>query len=121
MDHLLLMYLIYKTESKSNNKALASTAGAENVAATGTIAGSSANATLSTPQLASHSHSQASQPSQQYRNGTNPGFRTGTPGPGSTGNAGSGQGHSHNLSANFTGDAVSVLQPYLTIIYIIKT
>jgi hypothetical protein len=38
-----------------------------------------------------------------------------------TGNAGSGQGHSHNMSANFSGDATSVLQPYLTIIYIIKT
>ena len=109
------------TVSKSNNKALASTGGAENVAATGNIAGSTANATLSTPQLASHSHSQASSPSQQYRNGTNPSFRGGTPSPGSTGNAGSGQGHSHNLCANFTGDAVSVLQPYLTIIYIIKT
>ena len=30
-------------------------------------------------------------------------------------------GHSHNMSANFSGDATSVLQPYLTIIYIIKT
>jgi hypothetical protein len=36
-------------------------------------------------------------------------------------NSGSGQGHSHNMSANFAGDANSVLQPYLTLIYIIKT
>ena len=42
-------------------------------------------------------------------------------GGGSTGGAGSGGGHSHNMSANFTGDANSVLQPYLTIMYIIKT
>ena len=40
---------------------------------------------------------------------------------GSTAGAGSGQGHSHNMSATFSGDATSVLQPYLTIIYIIKT
>ena len=33
----------------------------------------------------------------------------------------SGTGHSHNMSATFTGDATSVVQPYLTIIYIIKT
>ena len=30
-------------------------------------------------------------------------------------------GHSHNMSATFTGDATSVVQPYLTVIYIIKT
>jgi hypothetical protein len=38
-----------------------------------------------------------------------------------TGNRGDGGGHSHNMSANFTGDATSVLQPYLTLLYIIKT
>ena len=30
-------------------------------------------------------------------------------------------GHSHNMSANFSGDATSVVQPYLALIYIIKT
>ena len=39
---------------KSNNKALASTGGANTVASTGNVAGSTANATLSTAQLASH-------------------------------------------------------------------
>jgi hypothetical protein len=38
-----------------------------------------------------------------------------------TGSAGQGQGHQHNMSATFTGDATSVIQPYLTVIYIIKT
>ena len=38
-----------------------------------------------------------------------------------SGNTGSGQSHSHNLSANYVGDANSVLQPYLVLIYIIKT
>src|SRR5210317_762338 len=41
---------------KSNNKALASTGGANTVTSTGNVGGSTANATLSTPQLASHSH-----------------------------------------------------------------
>src|SRR5210317_1859022 len=41
---------------KSNNKALASTGGANTVTSTGNVAGSTANATLSTPQLASHGH-----------------------------------------------------------------
>ena len=34
---------------------------------------------------------------------------------------GGGQGHDHNLSANFTGSSVSTLSPYLVLIYIIKT
>ena len=38
-----------------------------------------------------------------------------------TTNAGGGQSHDHNLSANFSGSANSVLQPYLVLIYIIKT
>ena len=38
-----------------------------------------------------------------------------------TNSAGSGGSHSHNLSGTFTGDATSVLQPYLTVVYIIKT
>ena len=107
---------------KSNNKALASTGGANTVAATGNIAGSTANATLSTSQLASHSHSQGASGTgsavQGNVNNPNTGVVTGT---GNTGNTGSGSGHSHNMSANFSGDANSVLQPYLTIIYIIKT
>ena len=41
---------------KSNNKALASTGGANTVQSTGNVAGSTANATLTTAQLASHSH-----------------------------------------------------------------
>ena len=38
-----------------------------------------------------------------------------------TDTSGSGSGHQHNMSANFSGDSTSVLQPYLTVIYIIKT
>ena len=39
----------------------------------------------------------------------------------STANAGGGQSHDHNLSANFVGSSVSTLSPYLVLIYIIKT
>src|SRR6056300_175456 len=42
--------------SKSPTKNLASTGGANTVTATGNVGGSTANATLSTPQLASHAH-----------------------------------------------------------------
>ena len=107
---------------KSNNKALASTGGANTVAATGNVGGSTANATLSTAQLASHSHT-TSVPGGNYQEPGAAGVsnrRGGTTNYGSN-NAGSGSGHTHNMSATFSGDSTSVLQPYLTIIYIIKT
>ena len=106
---------------KSGTKAIGSTGGANTVTSTGNVGGSTANATLSTGQLASHSHPQGR---------GNPGFLRNTMahpvylsggGPGNTGSTGSGQGHSHNMSATFSGDATSVVQPYLTVIYIIKT
>lgn len=110
---------------RSPGKALASTGGANTVTNTGNIAGnvagSTANATLSTAQLASHSH-----PGQVVVGGVNTVLTMdGGQSIGGIGNAGSGGGHSHNMSANFsgnfTGSANSVLQPYLTLIYIIKT
>ena len=111
---------------KSNNKALASTGGANTVSvtATGNVGGSTANATLSTAQLASHSHSGGAN-----AGGVSPGNPSQTSAPsqqssfGNTGAAGSGQGHSHNMSATFSGSAVNaaIVQPYLTLIYIIKT
>ena len=105
---------------KSGTKALASTGGANTVTSTGNVGGSTANATLSTDQLASHSHSWTAGPiGGPYTFPVSPG--PGRPGIKSTNNTGSGTGHSHNMSANFTGDATSVVQPYLTIIYIIKT
>ena len=106
--------------SKSPNKALGSTGGANTVQSTGNIGGATANHTLSTAELASHAH-----PGAQGPTGPAPGGNPSNPNnaftSGSTGNAGSGSGHSHNLSANFTGDSTSVLQPYLTVVYIIKT
>ena len=110
---------------KSNNKALASTGGANTVnigfTPAGNVGGSTANATLSTAQLASHAHpGRGGSSGRQSNFGGGPNYQPGASNSG-TGNAGSGQGHSHNMSANFSGDATSVLQPYLTVIYIIKT
>jgi len=47
--------------------------------------------------------------------------RAGTNAMGQTGSTGGGQSHSHNLTANYVGDSASILQPYLVLIYIIKT
>ena len=109
--------------SKSNNKALASTGGADTVQSTGNVGGTTANATLSEAQLASHSHNigirhNHSNVPRILANFGNDGRYYGA---GDSGDTGSGSAHQHNMSANFTGDATSVLQPYLTIIYIIKT
>ena len=106
---------------KSGTKALASTGGANTVTSTGNVGGSTANATLSVAQLASHSHSGGSSGTVNVSIQPNASIRATPASAGSTGNAGSGSGHSHNMSANFVGDATSVLQPYLTVIYIIKT
>jgi microcystin-dependent protein len=102
--------------SKSNNKNLGSTGGANTVAATGNVGGSTSNHSVSTSELASHSHNQGSGGGANIIQGGLPKPRGTT-----TGSTGSGSAHSHNMSANFTGDATSVLQPYLTVLYIIKT
>jgi len=106
---------------KSGTKALASTGGANTVTSTGNVGGSTANATLSTAQLASHSHTYPAVAAGQFGSGGAAGSSSHNFSNPATGNTGSGTGHSHNMSATFTGDATSVVQPYLTIIYIIKT
>ena len=104
---------------KSPGKALASTGGANTVSSTGNVGGSTANATLSTAQLASHSHSGGSNNASIAMAAEVGRAVTSS----NTGNAGSGSGHSHNMSATFSGSAVNaaIVQPYLTLIYIIKT
>jgi microcystin-dependent protein len=115
---------------KSNNKSLASTGGANTVTSTGNVGGSTANATLSTSQLAAHPHPIANLPNTGPVSGAGiitsintPNGRSPNASPATWygGPQGSGSGHSHNMSATFSGDATSVLQPYLTIIYVIKT
>ena len=104
--------------NKSNTKNLAQTGGANTVTPTGNISGSTGSTTLTVNQIASHSHS----------GGVNA-MSSGACGSGmfpllssmNTGSTGGGQSHDHTLSANFSGSANSVLQPYLVLIYIIKT
>ena len=101
--------------STSPAKALASTMGANTVTSTGNIAGGAAPHGLTTPELPSHTHS--------YNTGTGAGAGGGqfVRSEVDTTNVGSADIHTHNSSANFSGGSDSVLQPYLTLIYIIKT
>ena len=109
---------------KSNNKALASTGGANTVSTSGSASANFSNHSLSTPQIGTHTHNFCGGPSNApNRTIHNPKTNVGgghIPGL-SLGNKGGGGGHSHPLSVNFSGTANSVLQPYLTLLYIIKT
>jgi len=93
---------------KSNNKALASTGGSN------TVSGNISNKSLSTAQLAAHSHEYG------YTTGAVPhglGMNlNGSNSRQSTTTTGSGSAHNHN----FTSGTDAALQPYLTLIYIIK-
>jgi len=104
-------------QNTSPNKALATQGGANTVTTTGNISGNAGNTTISTPTMASHNHPFRSG-GNQYTAGSggsaDQGFTT-------SGNAGGGGAHSHPVSATFTGNAKSVLQPYITLVYIIKT
>ena len=113
--------------SKSPTKALASTGGANTVASSGNVPGNTGNKSITTATIASHNH-----PYNAMINGggNRPACRIpmGVPQTGnfawsgiSMGNSGSGGAHSHPLSASFSGSATSVLQPYMTLMYIIKT
>jgi len=106
--------------SASNSKALAQTVGANTVTPTGNITGSTGATTLTTQQIASHSHSLTTQGMCSFCSGQ---FVTqgGMQGSRCTSSTGGGQSHTHTLSANFAGSANSVLQPTLVLNYIIKT
>jgi microcystin-dependent protein len=108
--------------SKSGTKNLGSTGGANTVSATGNVGGSTANATLSEAQLASHTHGgRKGPPLSSGPAGVQIVNNQAESAPSFVSNAGSGSGHAHNMSATFSGDATSVVQPYLTVVYIIKT
>jgi microcystin-dependent protein len=106
--------------SRSNNKALASTGGANTVTNSGSVGGGLSNTTLSTAQIPAHTHAQTVFNAMGGGQAAGGSFRRGAS-PAASGSTGGGGAHSHNLSANYTGDSTSVLQPYLTLIYIIKT
>ena len=103
--------------SKSNTKAIATTGGANTVTPTGNISATAANTTLTSAEIPSHSHTFTTGSGASGiggNNGVNPSNSN-------TGNTGGGGAHNHTVTANFSGSATSVLQPYLTLIYIIKT
>ena len=110
---------------KSSNKSFATTGGANTVTPTGNISGSTGSTTLTTQQMPSHSHSATVYDASM--SGGMAAFRGlgcgggSSPGSQSVNSTGGGQSHDHTLSANFVGSANSVLQPYLTLMYIIKT
>jgi len=114
--------------SQSPNKTLASTGGANTVTGDGNIAGTVGNTTIATPTLASHSHPTTITPTTgggrfDSADPDQPIVSAGSLGPPAQriGNTGGGGAHTHPGSLSFTGDATSVLQPYLTVMYIIKT
>jgi len=102
---------------KSGTKSFATTGGANTVTPTGNITGSTGSTTLTTQQIPSHTHC-SSVSGTTYAFCRSPSGNINNMVSGSTGG---GQSHDHTLSANFVGTANSVLQPYLTLMYIIKT
>ena len=107
---------------RSNNKALASTGGADTVSTAGSVsvAGSAADHTLTTDEMAAHTHNQAYTSSGPYAAGEGTIQITST----TSGAAGQSSAHGHNITVNagtYTGSATSVLQPFVTLLYLIKT
>lgn len=114
--------------SKSPAFNLGSTGGANAVTGTGNISGNSGNTTIGVPTLASHNHPSAASPASAGPNPANndpEGNTQGQIGNSVTtyniGNKGGSGAHSHPISVSFTGGSDSVLQPYSTVMYIIKT
>jgi len=114
--------------SRSPGKTLASTGGANTVVSDGNITGNTGNTTLGTPTIASHSHTgrtSGGPGSRRYSTSPeNPVVQhpdNATPSAQRVNNAGGSGAHSHPAAVTFTGNATSVLQPYSTVMYIIKT
>ena len=101
-------------QNNSPSKALASSGGAATVAATGNVSGDLASHTLSASEIASHAHPATGFGSSSGYNGSGGSLSAG-------GSIGGGGGHVHAISgAGLSGDAKSVLQKYITLVYIIK-
>lgn len=105
-------------QNESPSKTLATSGGANTTATTGNVSANLGNTTISNPTMAQHSHNITCNSGSAGGPGNpsvSPGNVTNTP---STGGGGA---HNHPISANFSGDSNSVLQPYITMVYIIKT
>jgi len=109
------------TVHKSNTKNLASTGGANTVASSGNIGGNAGATTLTTAQIPSHAHSGMIMTGSGGSAGGMEQVAYTSLQAVTSGSAGSDQSHTHNLSGTFTGSSNSVLQPYIVMIYIIKT
>ena len=107
--------------NKSNTKSLAQTGGANTVTPTGNISGSTGSTTLTSCQIPSHTHSLQRSSSNCGGNQRIGPACSGAGATSDTSSTGGGSSHTHNLSANFSGSANSVLQPGLVLNYIIKT
>ena len=107
--------------SSSNSKALAQAIGANTVTPTGNIAGSTGATTLTSNQIASHSHNVTKAAGEGGTGGVSNNSSSAAQQTFATSNTGGGSSHDHTLSANFSGTANSVLQPGLVLNYIIKT
>lgn len=105
-------------QNESPGKALASQGGANTVAVTGNIGGAAGDTTISTPTMASHSHPSRQAGTQAPAGGGGPVSNAPRI---ASGNTGGGGAHGHPVAATFTGSSKSVLQPYITMVYIIKT
>jgi microcystin-dependent protein len=110
--------------NKSPTKALASTGGANTVASTGNISGTLANTTLSEAMLPAHTHGNGFGPAAvnvQNSSGMGQSAARNPTTSFSSPPTGGGGAHNHPLSGNVSGIATSVLQPYLALMYVIKT
>lgn len=110
--------------SKSPAKALASTGGANTVASTGNISGTLGNTTLSEAMLPAHTHGLGFGPvaaALQNNMGMGQSALRGSFAPFSSPPVGGGGAHNHPLSGSISGTATSVLQPYMALLYVIKT
>jgi len=107
---------------KSPTKSQFSTGGANTVTSEGSVSGSTGNTSLDTPTIASHNHPMVVSVTSISGSKRAGGFTAAAFGGNRTsGNAGSSGAHSHPASGDFTGGSDSVLQPFLTVKYIIKT
>jgi len=111
--------------NKSPAKALASTGGANTVASTGNISGTIGNTTLTEAMLPSHIHGLGFSigPLGAYQNSMSMG-QSAARAPETTFTSppvGGGGAHTHPLSGSVSGTATSVLQPYMALLYVIKT
>lgn len=107
--------------SRSNNKALASTMGANTVTPTANVGGNAGSTTLTTAEIAAHTHGTTGAAAGQGGGGMEMGGSFATRLTGTTGAVGDGSGHTHTVSGTFTGSSMSIVQPFLTVMYIIKT